>query len=85
MNFCFEFLDIHMNEKKKKTCHYYYGFKWQNINIYQILIIFLWSPMFFLVCWIVTTRSWTIKSFICALISQHDVRLGYKPSFIFKN
>jgi uncharacterized membrane protein YhaH (DUF805 family) len=25
---------------------------------------------------------WTIISFICALISQHNVRLGHKPSCI---
>jgi hypothetical protein len=27
---------------------------------------------------------WTIVSFICALISQHNVRLGHKPSSITK-
>jgi hypothetical protein len=37
MDFWFEFLDIHMNEKTI-TCH---GFKWQEFNIYAILIIFL--------------------------------------------
>jgi len=39
MDCWFEFFDIHMNEKK--TCHYFHGFKWQNINIYPILIIFV--------------------------------------------
>jgi hypothetical protein len=29
MDFLFEFLDININEKKKKTtCHDYHGFKW---------------------------------------------------------
>jgi len=47
LDFWFEFLNIHMNEKKK-TCHGYHGFKWQNINIYSILIIFLYglTPFF---------------------------------------
>jgi hypothetical protein len=27
---------------------------------------------------------WIIISFICALISQHNVKLGYKPSSILK-
>jgi len=38
MDFWFEFLDIHMNEKTT-TCHNWYDFKWKNINIYPILII----------------------------------------------
>ncbi len=54
MNFLFELFDIHMNEKQT-TCHDCYGFKWQNINIYPILTIFLCSPTPFLACWIVTT------------------------------
>jgi len=54
MDFCFELFDIHMNEKTI-TCHYYHGCKWQNINIYPILTIFLCGPMPFLACWIVTT------------------------------
>jgi hypothetical protein len=36
MNFWFEFLDIHMNEKAI-TYHDYHGFKWKNINIYLIV------------------------------------------------
>jgi hypothetical protein len=36
MDFWFEFLNIQMNEKTI-TCH---GFKWQNLNIYQILTLF---------------------------------------------
>jgi len=40
MNFWFGFFDIHMNEKVI-TCHDCHDFKWQNINIYPILIIFL--------------------------------------------
>jgi hypothetical protein len=39
---------------KKKNCHDFHGFKWKNINIYQILIIFLYSLMPFLAHWIVT-------------------------------
>jgi hypothetical protein len=53
MDFWFEFLDIHMNEKTT-TCHDCHGFKWQNINIYSILTI-LCDPMPFLARWIVTT------------------------------
>jgi hypothetical protein len=47
MDFWFEFLNIHMNEKII-TCHDYHGFKWPNINIYPILIIFLCGPTPFL-------------------------------------
>jgi hypothetical protein len=50
MDFLFQFLDIHMNEKSI-TCH---GFKWQNINVYPILTIFLCTLTPFLACWIVT-------------------------------
>ncbi len=58
-DFCFEFLDIHMNEKII-TCHDCLGFKWQNINIYPILIIFLCDPTPLLACWIVITPIyWT--------------------------
>jgi hypothetical protein len=52
MDFWFEFLNIHMNEKTT-TCHDCDGFKWQNINIYPILTIFLSNPMPFLAHWIV--------------------------------
>ncbi len=54
MNFWFEFLDIHMNEKVIPY-HYFHGFKWQNINIYPILIIFLYNLMLLLTCWIMIT------------------------------
>jgi hypothetical protein len=47
MDIWFEFLNVHMNEKTT-TCRDYHGFKWQNINIYPILIIFLYDPMPFL-------------------------------------
>jgi hypothetical protein len=40
MDFLFEFFDIHVNEKRTLTCHDYHGFKWKNINIYPILIVF---------------------------------------------
>jgi hypothetical protein len=43
-----------MNEKAI-TCHDCHGFKWQNININQILTIFLQGMMPFLVRWIVIT------------------------------
>jgi hypothetical protein len=33
----------HSYEKKTKICHDCHGFKWQNINIYPILTIFLCS------------------------------------------
>jgi hypothetical protein len=54
MDFWFEFFDIHIKEKTI-TYHDYYGFKWQNINIYPILTIFLCNPMPLLALWIVTT------------------------------
>jgi hypothetical protein len=54
MDFWFEFLDIHMNEKVI-TFHDCHGFKWKNINIYPILIIFLCNLTPFLAHWIVTT------------------------------
>jgi len=54
MDFWFEFLNIHMNEKEI-ICHDYHGFKWKNINIYPILTIFLCGPMPFLSRWILTT------------------------------
>jgi hypothetical protein len=57
MDFWFEFLDIHMNEKVE-TYHDCHGFKWQNINIYPILIVFLCDLTPFLACWIVTTPIW---------------------------
>jgi hypothetical protein len=64
MDFWFEFLDIHMNEKTS-TCYDCHGFKWKNINIYPILIVFLCGPTPFLDHWIVTTlycdtKLWTI-------------------------
>jgi hypothetical protein len=52
MDFWFEFLDIHMNEKVI-TCHDCHGFKWQNIIIYPILNFFYCSVMLVLACWIV--------------------------------
>jgi hypothetical protein len=52
MNFWFEFLNIHMNEKTI-TCHDCHGFRWQNINIYPILTIFLCGPTPFFARWIV--------------------------------
>jgi len=69
MNFWFESLDIHMNEKEI-TCHDYHDVKCQNINIYPTLIIFLCDPTPFLARWIATTpigNNWvclknTIKS-----------------------
>jgi hypothetical protein len=51
MDFWFEFLDIYVNEKQI-ICYDYYGFKWHDINIYPILIIFLCSPMPFFAHWI---------------------------------
>jgi hypothetical protein len=54
MYFWFEFFNIQMNEKEM-TCHDFHGFRWQNINIYQILTIFFCGPMPFLAHWIVIT------------------------------
>jgi len=39
-------------KKKNQKIHDYHGLKRQNINIYQILIIFICSPMPFLAHWI---------------------------------
>jgi hypothetical protein len=44
MDFWFEVLDIHMNEKAI-ICHDCHGFKWMKINVYPILIIFLCDSM----------------------------------------
>jgi hypothetical protein len=52
MSFWFEFLNIHMNEKTI-TCHDCHGFRWQNINIYPILTIFLRGPTPLFARWIV--------------------------------
>jgi len=52
MDFWFEFLNIQMNEKAI-TCHDYHGFKLQNINIHQILTVFLCGSTPFLAHWIV--------------------------------
>jgi hypothetical protein len=49
MDFLFEFFNIHMNEKVI-TCHDHLGFKWQNINIYPILTIFLCDSTPFFIC-----------------------------------
>jgi hypothetical protein len=49
MDFFFEFFNIQMNEKSV-TCHDFQGFNWQNINFYQIFIVFLCGAMIFLVC-----------------------------------
>ncbi len=54
MDFWFELINVHMNEKTI-ICHDCHGFKWQNINIYQILTIFLRDLIPFLVHWIVIT------------------------------
>jgi len=56
MDFLFEFLDIHMNEKGT-TCHDCHGFKWKSINISSILTIFFHHLTPFLACLIVTTPS----------------------------
>jgi hypothetical protein len=57
MDFRFEFFDIHMNEKGPihHDCH---GFKWQNINISQILTIFRAHLTSFLAHFIVTTPNY---------------------------
>jgi len=54
MDFWFEFVNIHMNEKATTChdCHDCHGFKWQNITIYPILIYFFCDLMPFLACWI---------------------------------
>jgi hypothetical protein len=75
--FWFELLNIHINEKTI-TCHDFHGFKWQNINIYQILIVFLCGLMPFLACWIVIAPS--NKFFLVWLFdfySQHTIAFGW--------
>jgi hypothetical protein len=57
MDFWFQFLNIHMNEKII-ICHEYHDFKQQNIIIYLILTIFPCNPMPFLTCWMVTAPMW---------------------------
>ncbi len=64
VDFWFEFFDIHMNEKEI-SCHDCHGFKWQYINIYPILIVFLCNPMPFfgsLDC-DYTKRGWILTHF----------------------
>ncbi len=56
MDIWFEFLDIHMNEKGP-TCHDWHGFKWQNMNISSILIIFRAYLTSFLVHFIMTAPN----------------------------
>jgi hypothetical protein len=74
IDFWFEFLDIHMNENTI-TCHDFHRFKWQNINNYPILIIFLCGPMPFLVCWIViaTTYAFRCKNMLMCPRPQHKL------------
>jgi hypothetical protein len=57
------------------TCHDFHGFKWQNINNYPILIIFLFGQMPFLVCWIViaTTNVFSCKNMFMCLRPQHKL------------
>jgi len=50
MDFGFDFLNIQMNEKVM-TCHDFHGFKWKNINIYQILNFFFCGLTPFLAHW----------------------------------
>jgi hypothetical protein len=57
MDFWFDFLDIHMNEKGQ-TYHDCHGFKWLNINISPILTVFKANLTSFLVHFIVTTPKW---------------------------
>jgi len=83
MNFWFELFDIHMNEKII-TCHDCRGFKWQNINIYPILIIFLWGPTPFLACWIMNAPSCpsTILPELMLTIWLNAFPLEGKPSIL---
>jgi hypothetical protein len=83
MNFWFEFLDIHMN-KKTITCHDYQGFKWQNRNIYPILIVSLWNPMPFLARWIMNALGClsTILPELMSTIWLHTFPSKEKPSIL---
>jgi hypothetical protein len=66
MDFWFEFLNIHMN-KLFFCCHDCHGFKWKNINIYQILTIFICSLMPFFACWIVIAPKHECCMSICVV------------------
>jgi hypothetical protein len=48
------------------------------------LVLLLELQKYFNIIQIKTIFCWTIISFICALISQQNVRLGHKPSSIAK-
>jgi len=56
MDIWFELFNIHTNEKAI-TCHDYHGFKWQNINISPILIVFFCGLTPFLAHWIAIAPS----------------------------
>jgi hypothetical protein len=73
MDFLFEFLNIYMNEKAI-TYHDCHGFKWQNINIYPILIIFLYGSKPFLVHWIVTTPKLSCVVFFLKIATKFQFR-----------
>jgi hypothetical protein len=85
MDFWFEFLDIHMNEKAI-TCHDFHGFQWKNINIYSILTVFLCGPMPFLAHWIVITPLCILIRFkiVCSLVGFQTYVAHNKNYFLTK-
>jgi len=74
VDFWFEFLDVHMNEKTT-IFHDFHGFKWYNINIYLILTFFFGGSTPFLVCYIVTSPieaiTFNIWTFLLNIILQN--------------
>jgi hypothetical protein len=73
MEFWFEFFNIHMNEKII-TCHDCHGFKWKNINIYPILIAFLYNSMPFLAHCIVSTPIVDLTLIKISLLSLKQLK-----------
>jgi hypothetical protein len=69
-----------MNDKAT-TCHDYHGFKWQNMNIYPILIIFLCGAIPFLAHWImIAPKSPFVRLKICKTSFGPLVHLNLKIS-----
>jgi hypothetical protein len=73
MDFLFEIFDIHMNEKTT-TYHDCHDFKWQNINIYPILIVFLCGSKPFLARWIVTTPKLSCVVLFSKVVAKFQFR-----------
>jgi hypothetical protein len=73
MDFWFEFLKIYMIEKAI-TYHDSHDFKWQNINIYPILIVFLCGSKPFLDHWIVTAPKFSCVVLFSKVVAKFQFR-----------